>query len=210
MTSFTATNEHVRPRLPHLSSGAIPQTVTFRLADSVPLELIRRWQEELASAEPDARAIGMRRRFDDVLDRGEGNCLLREPRVAAVVEDTLRHFDGVRYRLHAWVVMPNHVHALLTPSPGHRLAAIVQGWKGFSAKEANALLGRTGTFWQADYFDRVIRDEQHFRTAVTYIELNPVKGHLCAEPEDWRFGSARTKGTMTRALQRGWTPRAAH
>jgi REP element-mobilizing transposase RayT len=72
------------------------------------------------------------------------------------------HFDGQRYRLLAWVVMPNHVHVLIETMTGHTLAAVLHSWKSYTAKEANRLLGRTGDFWQPEYFDRFIRDDRHF------------------------------------------------
>ena len=73
---------------------------------------------------------------------------------------------------------------------GNSMTAIMQLIKGATAKEANLLLGRTGSFWMRDYFDRYIRDAEHFRKAVRYIENNPVKAGLCDRAEDWRLGSA--------------------
>jgi REP element-mobilizing transposase RayT len=110
------------------------------------------------------------------------------------VENALLFFDGERYRMHAWVVMPNHVHALFTPLNGLGLAEILRSWKSFTSKEANKLLGQTGHFWQCEYFDRFIRDAEHFDNVVRYIESNPVKAGLCHSPDDWPFGSARLKG----------------
>jgi REP element-mobilizing transposase RayT len=133
--------------------------------------------------------------MEDALDGGRGECHLRHPAVAAVVETALLFFDGQRYHLHAWVVMPNHVHALFTPSAGWSMSHIVGGWKSFTAKEANKLLRRAGQFWQEDYFDRFIRSEEHFADAVGYIENNPVKAGLCAAPEEWPFGSSRRRQT---------------
>ncbi len=102
-------------------------------------------------------------------------------------------FDGGRYHLQAWVVMPNHVHALVTPNEAFTLSSILHSWKSYTAKRANQLLGRAGEFWQAEYFDRAIRDERHFEKAVAYIETNPVKAHLCRQAEGWRFGSGRLR-----------------
>src|SRR5262245_15912184 len=86
--------------------------------------------------------------------------------------------------------MPNHVHALIEQTEGHRLGDIVRSWKSFTAKQANARLGSGGAFWAADYFDRYIRDEPHFFATLAYIESNPVKAGLVARPEDWRWSSA--------------------
>jgi REP element-mobilizing transposase RayT len=102
----------------------------------------------------------------------------------------LLHFDTVRYRLFAWVVMPNHVHALLQLVPGRPLDRIVHSWKSYTAKQANRLLGRTGPFWAREYFDRVMRDDGHLVKTAAYIETNPVKAGLCASISDWQFSSA--------------------
>lgn len=111
-----------------------------------------------------------------------------------MVEDALLHFDGERYRLLAWVIMPNHVHVLAETLPVYRLGDIVHSWKSFTAKEANRILGRMGPLWQEEYFDRFIRDDDHLRETIRYIEQNPVAGGLAAKAEDWPFGSARRRG----------------
>ena len=86
--------------------------------------------------------------------------------------------------------MPNHVHILLTPSESWSLSAIMKSMKSFTSREANKLLARQGQFWMEDYFDRYVRDINQFRSAIAYIENNPVKAKLCAKPEDWPFSSA--------------------
>ena len=89
--------------------------------------------------------------------------------------------------------MPNHVHALI--ETWHvPLGEILKSWKGYTAKEANRILGTEGTFWAEDYFDRFIRDEAHLRRVVRYIEANPVKAHLVRAPEEWTWSSARYRG----------------
>jgi REP element-mobilizing transposase RayT len=86
--------------------------------------------------------------------------------------------------------MPNHVHVLIETREGYPLGAVAHSWKSFTAKEANAILGRAGNFWMPDYFDRFIRDERHYWATVAYIENNPVVAGLCRRPRDWRFSSA--------------------
>ncbi len=115
---------------------------------------------------------------------------LKNTAVAEIVQNSLLFFDGQRYSLHAWVIMPNHVHALFTPMEEWTVAKILHSWKSFSAREANKILGRVGEFWQREYFDRAIRDEQGFNTAVEYIENNPVKAGLCQLAGKWQFSSA--------------------
>lgn len=112
-------------------------------------------------------------------------------RIAQLIEEALLHFDGQRYHLLAWVVMPNHVHVLIETLAGHPLAEVEHSWKSFTAKEANVILGRRGTFWQAESFDRVIRNEQHLANAIQYIHNNPVKAGLVSQAEDWLYSSAR-------------------
>lgn len=108
-----------------------------------------------------------------------------------IVEAALIHFDGERYRLLAWCIMPNHVHVVAEPIGKHRLGSIVQAWKSFTAKQANRALGRQGPFWHKDYFDRFIRDEGHLDRTIAYVENNPVNARLAGDPAGWPFGSAR-------------------
>ncbi len=185
---------HSRGYLPHFDAGSdYTQSVTIRLADSVPKHVLQGWNEELCNRPESERELELNRLIEAFLDTGWGACHLRDPRIDGLVEGALLHFDGDRYTMHAWVVMPNHVHALFTPAANWSLSSILWSWKSFTSKEANKLLGRTGQFWQEDYFDRYIRNDGHFHDAVTYIEFNPVSAGLCALPEEWQFGSARLR-----------------
>jgi putative DNA methylase len=122
------------------------------------------------------------------LDRGLGECHLRDSSIATVVEDNLLHFNGKFYRLFAWVIMPNPVHVLMEMGDVP-LAQVLKSWKSHTSKEANRVLSRQGRFWEPEYFDRYIRDEEHFRKAVRYIETNPVKAGLVKEAKDWPWSS---------------------
>ena len=117
-----------------------------------------------------------RKRIEAALDAGYGACFLADPRVARLVVDSLRHFDGDRYRLHAWCVMPSHVHVVVTPLGPNSLSSIVHSWKSFTANRANRQLGGSGSFWMQEYFDRAVRDERHFRAAVEYYRVQPREG----------------------------------
>ena len=172
-----------RGYLPHFDSQDVVQFVTFRLVDSLPEEAALRLR---SAAQPESLR-------DNFLDRGWGACWLRDQRIAQLVEQAFMTFDGRRYRLHAWTIMPNHVHVLLSILPGRPLGTIVGSWKRFTAREANIVLGRTGAFWQADYWDRFIRNEEHFSATESYIDLNPVKAGLVAEARFWPWGSARLR-----------------
>ena len=179
---------HSRGYLPHFDGGEIAQTITFRLADSMPETVIKRWRRELEDSENSDAAL--RKRIEHYLDQGYGSCALRRADVAAMVQDSLLHFDSVRYWLSSWVVMPNHVHLLLTPAELWSISRIMKDMKSFTSREANKLLMRQGQFWMEDYSDRFVRNYEHFKNAVRYIENNPVKAKLCARPEDWPFSSA--------------------
>jgi putative transposase len=172
--------------LPHFDSPGAQQYLSYRLADSLPAERRGEWQAFMAKTDD----LEKQRELERYLDLGRGACHLRDSRVAELVQRNLWHHDGVKYRLLAWVIMPNHIHALIEVWQAP-LGQILQSWKGYTSKEANRILGREGTFWEADYFDRYIRDEDHLRRVVHYIESNPVKAHLVASAADWLWSSAR-------------------
>ncbi|MFA5206685.1 MAG: transposase [Lentisphaeria bacterium] len=115
------------------------------------------------------------------LDHSHGACVLADPALRHEVEACLRQFDGERYRLHAFVIMPNHVHALLEPLPGNRLDTLLHGIKGVSARRCNECLGRNGTFWMDESFDHIVRSEAQLTHYLDYIRKNPGKAHLPAE-----------------------------
>ncbi len=156
----------------------------YRLANSMPQELLDRWREELRKDSEIQGDASLRKRIELYLDQGYGECYLKNPRIAESVQKSLLFFDRERYRLSAWVVMPNHVHMLLTPCSGYELSAILRSLKSYSANEANKIANRNGKFWQPESFDRWIRNADHFARVIAYIENNPVKARLCNKPED--------------------------
>ena len=205
---------HSRGYHPHLDTPGVVHSITFCLADSVPAALLTQWREELGllvaeqqhqEQDPNTaahhqcpqpgddrhiREAELRKRIERYADAGHGACWLRDPRIAELVEHALLHFDGERYRLLEWCMMPNHVHVLIETLPGYPLGDVVRSWKTVTAREANQLLNRTGSFWMVDYFDRYVRDERHLAAVRAYICENPVKAGLCATAEEWRWGSA--------------------
>ncbi len=185
---------HTRGYLPHFDVPGLVQFITFRLKDSVPSPVIARWKEELRITEitkaDDPAMAELRKRIARYEDEGHGACHLRNARIAEMVQQALLHFDGERYRLLAWCVMPNHVHVLVECMEGWPLADVVHSWKSYTAKEANRTLGREGRFWEPEYFDRFTRNEEHFRRTVAYIENNPIIAGLCGHSGDWPFSSA--------------------
>jgi REP element-mobilizing transposase RayT len=128
-------------------------------------------------------------RVDQYLDAGHGECFLKGADVGELVATALKFFDGERYQLRSWVIMPNHVHAVLWPKPPHTLSRILQSWKSFTSKEANRMLKRTGAFWQKESYDHLVRDDDDLARCCVYTTMNPVNARLCERPEDWRWSS---------------------
>ena len=194
--------------LPHFDSPGTRQFITYRLADAMPAARRSEWTAFLALEDD----LEKQRRIEAYLDHGYGACHLRDPRIADLVQENLWHHDGVKYRLLAWVIMPNHVHVLIEIGDAP-LGEVVKSWKSFTAKAALKILrGGDGssphrksntcgdepsppqTFWEEDYFDRYVRDEEHYRRVVRYIENNPANARLVKSPADWVWSSARYRG----------------
>ncbi len=178
-----------RRRLPHWTCKEVIYWITFRLADSLPQEKLHVWQNERdlwlqRNPKPwdEAQFSEYNRLFGDRiekwLDAGYGSCPLARPDVRATVRECLIRFEGERLRLHAAVIMPNHVHLLLEPLATNKLSALLRGIKGASARQANQLLGSTGTFWLDESFDHIIRNEHQYEHLVRYIEENPKQACL--------------------------------
>lgn len=165
-----------RRRLPHLRQKETVYFVTFRLAGSVPLERLKQWRAQReALPETEDVAHYVQRQIERWLDQGSGISHLEHKPAAEIVERTLRHFDGDRYLLDEFVVMPNHVHALVYPTNGNELGEVVRSWKRHSAREINQLLGRAGQFWQVEPFDHIVRDRAALERFRRYIRDNPAK-----------------------------------
>ena len=112
--------------------------------------------------------------------------------LASLVEESLWFGHGQRYALEAYVIMPDHVHLLIQPINGWGLSKIMQGLKGFTAREINKVLGRKGSFWQDENFDHLIRNERDWLDKLDYIHTNPVKAGLVDKPQDYPFSSMVT------------------
>jgi putative transposase len=201
---------HSRGYLPHFESPGTVQHIAIHLADSLPEESAIRIKAETTHLPPDQRASERRNRADAWIDAGHGGCLLREPELAATVEHALLLFDAQRYRLIAWVVMPNHAHALIEPIAPWTLSKIVASWKSFTGRRISEFrqargirLAKEATpnspVWHREYWDRYIRNEVHLEAVIRYIHENPVKAGLAATPERWLWSSAR-QGERARPL----------
>ncbi|HXS68228.1 MAG TPA: primosomal protein N', partial [Candidatus Polarisedimenticolia bacterium] len=177
--------------LPHWRQAEKLYFVTFRLNDSVAQDQLRAWAAEKEiweSSHPkpwnqkvlDEYHERFTEQMEKLLDAGYGSCALGQPNAALIVENALRHFDGVRYQLGDFVVMPNHVHVLIRPAKDAALEDILHSWKSFTANRANALLKTSGTFWRNEYFDHLVRSQAQYEKFRQYIVENPVKGRLKA------------------------------
>jgi REP element-mobilizing transposase RayT len=200
---------HFRGQLPHIKRAGATYFVTFRLGDSLPANEIARLKREREAIVEEALARrapltwheeqGLFAWYCDkveaLLDSGAGGCWMRRREIAELVANAIKFFADARYSLHAWVVMPNHVHAVLTPREEQRLSDILHSWKSFTSKKARALLKRNGQrFWQAESYDHRVRDDDERARIVNYVENNPVKARLCARPEEWEWSSAYGRG----------------
>jgi len=182
--------------LPHWRQRDVTYFVTWRLADSLPksrLDQLRAEQEawlrtHQIRSKDEVKTLPEHLRWEyqqmftarvhEWLDSGMGSCALREPGCSAIVVDALRYFDGERYALDAFVVMPNHVHVLVRPLTGWKLEKVLHSWKSFTAKTINQATGKQGVLWLEESWDHIVRSLaqlEHFRL---YIRENPVKARL--------------------------------
>jgi len=184
-----------RGYLPHCDETGFIQNITFRLSDSIPAKIIEEWRDELkiipGLSPYDPQKIEFRRRMDKYEDAGYGDCLLVHSQIAEIMQNALLFFDGERYRLLEWCIMPNHVHVLILPINGHLTEKIVHSWKSYTGHAAKKLFNLTKPFWMFEYHDRFIRNERHLEIVRNYIRQNPVNARLIRNAEDWPWSSAR-------------------
>ena len=175
-------------KLPHFDAE-VTQSITIRLEDSLPKEVLHRLEAELKDVKID-RSLERIRRIESLLDNGYGSCILGEFQCAKIVQDALLFLDGKRFDLRYWVVMPNHVHFLARFEPHQTLEKGLHSLKSYTSNELKKLYPEMGPIWQGEYFDRYIRSEEHYWNAVNYIHRNPVVAKLCTVPADFRWSSA--------------------
>ena len=172
-------------RLPHLYTIGQPLFITFRLHDSLPPG-----RAFMPSSITSGEAFV---HMDRLLDSGRsGPLFLRRPEIAVRIVDAIHRGAGTDYQLHTWVVMPNHVHLLMTPNSD--VSRIMQRIKGASAMECNRVMDRAGRpFWQRESYDHMVRGPEEFERIARYIEQNPVKAGLTDSPERWPWSSAKSR-----------------
>lgn len=186
-----------RRNLPHWRQDGATYFVTFRLHDSIPKAVFREWEFEKrkwlsirgipCGAKDDWKLLLRRlsdrdqqlfhkhfnRLFHVALDEGRGESYLKRVICLTEVRNKLFELDQSTCDVGDFVVMPNHAHLLLTPKPGHELEMVMKSLKGSTARVCNHAIGRTGTFWQADSYDHIVRDLEQLLQIRQYIANNP-------------------------------------
>jgi type I restriction enzyme R subunit len=174
-------HEHCRP---HWSQAGTVVLITFRTGDSIPPEVIKRWDREkqewlrlhgkatgahwsaiiptLDDKEKTEFESTFDRCRDDFLDTCHGRGLLKRPELAKIVADSLLHFDGQRYRLGDFVVMPNHVHLLAVFATVEAMHKQCDSWLHYTAVQINRVIGEKGKFWQQEPFDHLVRSPRQY------------------------------------------------
>jgi len=199
---------YYRRNLPHIQPEGATLFITFRLANSLPKEVIERLQAEKEEAEKKINQISDKgerekqfflahRRFfgkwDDALDSlAHGEKYLSNPQISDLVAESLLYRDGKVYHLEAFSIMPNHAHLVCAPleeSEGkyHSLSKIMHSLKRYTAYEANQILGRSGAFWQHENYDHYARDSSELERIIKYVINNPVKAGLTDEWSKWKW-----------------------
>jgi putative transposase len=187
--------------LPHWYQPGVTYFITFRAADSLPAEVAELWYQRrnewlrqrgidpaypswtarlraLPEAQQRAFHNTFSREFMENLDKGHGQCVLKRPELSKIVEDSLQHFDGQRYHVGDFIVMPNHVHLLACLLGDTDVEEQCYSWKKFTATQINRELGRKGRFWQEESFDHLVRSPEQFDYLREYIAENPKKAGL--------------------------------
>ncbi len=205
--------ESYRRKLPHIQPPGTTVFITFRLADSIPMDVLHalleehnRMERELAritdKQERAKRAHLAERKFfgkwDDALDTlSNGPYWLQDDEIAKLVAGSLHHLDNVKYLLDAFCIMPNHVHLVCTPlqeADGiyFSMSKIMHSLKRHTARHANQVLNRVGDFWEHENYDHYARDEAEFQRIVNYVLNNPVKAGFVKAPEEWKWSFCST------------------
>jgi type I restriction enzyme R subunit len=209
---FTPFDEHravqiYQRLLPHWRQEGATYFVTFRLGDALPLHVTRAWDGEryrwiatrvsgicegkddvatavarLSPAEQQQYHRHFNRKLQEYLDAGVGDCHLRMTNCLRIVREQILSLDGVSCHVGDFVIMPNHVHILITPMPDKRLEQILRQMKGASSRDCNLAVGRTGRFWQPESYDHIVRSLEQLLAYRDYISTNPQKAGIIVEP----------------------------
>ncbi len=209
---FDEITKRERGRLPHWEKENGIYFVTFRLADSLPkkitnkikierqeiLRILDKTERELSATEKRRIDKLFSNKIEKYLDAGYGSCILKNEKIAKTVADSLKFFNGERYEIFSWCVMPNHVHVVFKPLRKNELDEILHSWKAFTSHEINKLLGKEGKIWQREYYDHLVRNQTEFDRIKRYVLNNPLKAGL----ENWRWVGERLSAGRTQDSQR--------
>ena len=196
--------ESSRRYLPHWQQAKATYFLTFRLADSLPkekLDTLRNQRDAWILLNPEPwnefqhkeHSKLFSEKLNEWLDSGSGSCILSRPEVSEIVEHSLLHFDGKRYILDEYVIMPNHVHVLLSPLDKYDLDKILHSLKSFTAHEINKKLALQGSIWMDESYDHIVRSVEQLEFYRKYIMENPSKARL--SPGKYRSKKKITGGT---------------
>ncbi len=195
--------------LPHWELNFIAYHVCFRLVDAIPTSQKMQWLEErkqflekFSNEHQNPTDDEMKRfqylyseKVEKYLDNGYGSCILRKPDVATIVRNSLEFYEGKKYLLHAWCIMPNHVHVVLQVLGTYALSEILHGWKSFTSHSINNLLSRQGQLWQDDSYNHIIRTLKEFHFQVRYVWSNP--DNACLREWKWRWKRMETNDNVS-------------
>lgn len=200
--------EFYRRNLPHIQPRGAAFLVNFRLADSLPADVVDQLRAEavaldtkLAKLQDPQERISVRDKeqrklfgkWDDALHNNKtGPFWLKEDRIAEIVANSIRFHDDNWFDVLAYCIMPNHVHLVLAPyesseNADYSLTRIMHNIKRNSANHANKALGRTGAFWQHENYDHFARDEKELERIIKYVLYNPVKAGLVTDWKSWKW-----------------------
>jgi REP element-mobilizing transposase RayT len=200
--------EYYRRNLPHIQPRGATFLVNFRLAGSLPTEVVEQLRtqaeqvnkelltikdQEARSRKHDTEQRRLFSNWDDTLHESQtGPFWLREDGIAQVVADSILFHNGDWFDVLAYCIMPNHVHVVLTPyassdTTDYSLTKITHNIKRNSANHANKILDRTGAFWQHESYDHFARDEKELERIIKYVLYNPVKARLVKEQSQWKW-----------------------
>jgi adenine-specific DNA-methyltransferase len=195
-------------KLPHWTQENSWYFITFRLADSIPKQKVEQlkkerelWFEkhrkkdrtEYSKEELKEYYYLFSERVENWLNAGHGKCVLKNKLNAEIVANAIKYFDGKRYELDEWVVMPNHVHVLVKPFENYSISDITHSWKSFSANEINKNINSSGQLWMHESYDHIVRNEKAFRAIKNYIKQNPQKAGIV--PKASSFQKQQQTGT---------------
>jgi len=179
-----------RGYLPHLHVDGATQFLTWRVDGCLPAHILEGIHADSKQLPDQEQSFYVRRSVEEFLDQHCKGHILDNPVAARTVVEVLRRGEPSQYEILAFSVLPNHCHAVLRLAEGTSMSTIMQSIKSISSHQINKLLGRKGRLWQPEYFDRLIRNEEHLARTVEYVEYNPVKAGLCLVAEDWPYSSA--------------------